>query len=601
MRQQTMREQTMREQWFDGMAQAQAMTCWLNCYLREFALPNGQAELDYRGLDRPAGLLHGEGSVLRIHFEQPGYLLCVRVARSSRLGRCEYASAPYLKRPGMPWRSADARALVHFLLERLAPTGGFNAELLAQSEQSVEVTRHLLERSAPGRHDAASASRDSLIEAEQDMVWGHALHPTPKSREGLALPQVLACSPEAKVRFPLYWFRIAPSLWRHYGRDMRATLAQVADAEHLYPCHPWEVERLLANPLLQRARAEGLIEPLGSCGLAMLPTSSVRTMYHPELDYFLKLSIHVRLTNCVRKNAWYELESAVALSEMLAPVWDDLRARVPGFEVMLEPAASTLDFAQLGGTDDEQRELAESFGVLYRENIPALQRERYRPQMAGALFAADRDGDSICGAMLHDYAAEHALSYARATEHWFEAYAALLLDGVWLAFFKHGVVLEPHLQNTVIGFDRGLPSRVWIRDLEGTKLVFESWPAERLAGLSERARSSVHYSWALGWRRVAYCTLINNLAEAIFQLCGGEKPSLQAALEARLWQCVARLVVRWQERFGAQPLLQGLLQGQAIPSKNNLRTRLYKRADRDSDYTELPNPIQPSAAARRAA
>ena len=62
-----------------------------------------------------------------------------------------------------------------------------------------------------------------------------------------------------------------------------------------------------------------------------------------------------------------------------------------------------------------------------------------------------------------------------------------------------------------------------------------------------------------------------------------------------------QLAQRWQERFGTQPLLQGLLEGDALPSKNNLRTRLFKRADRDSDYTYLANPISPPAAARQVA
>lgn len=581
--------QAMREQWYAAQADAQAITCWLNCYLREFALPRGQADLDYRGFDRPAGLALGEGPLLRIDFAQAGYALCIRLGHGSRLGRCTYASAPYLKSTGEAWRCADAHATTHFLLERLAPECGFNAELLAQSDNSIEITRHLLQHSA-----AAPLRGDALIDAEQGMLWGHALHPAPKSREGVPIGQVLACSPEARVDIPLYWFRIDPRLLRTLGRNVRSTLAKVGGEEHLYPCHPWEARRLLAHPLLREARERGWIEPLGMRGMQLQPTSSVRTMYHAELDYFLKMSIHVRLTNCVRKNAWYELESAVAMTELLEPAWRDVGERVPGFGVLLEPAATTLDFSALGGDPDAHRELAESFGILYRDNPGALVRERYHPQVAGALFTHDRHGASVCKTMLRQGIS--ASGYARAAVAWFEAYAGLLLDGVWVAFFRHGIVLEPHLQNTVLGFDRGMPSRVWVRDLEGTKLVRERWPEQQLGALSERARQSVHYSQELGWKRVAYCALVNNLAEAIFQLADGD-----AALEDRLWACIGAIAQRWQERFGTQPLLQGLLEGDALPSKNNLRTRLFKRADRDSDYTYLANPISPPAAARQVA
>jgi siderophore synthetase component len=572
-----MSPQAMREQWHQAQAESQAIACWLNCYLREFALPREQVDLDYRGLDMPAGLLHGEGRVLRIRFADAGHLLCIRVARVSVLGRCDYVSAPYVKRLGEAWRCVDAAAVVHFLLERLAPECGFNNELLGQTLNSIAIASRLLALSLN-----APRSGDALLDAEQGMLWGHALHPTPKSREGLPVSVVLDASPEARTRVPLYWFRIDPRLLRGYGRDVRSTLEQVAGEAHLYPCHPWEAQRLLAQPLMQQAIERGWIEPVGPVGQALYPTSSVRTMYHPELDYFLKLSIHVRLTNCVRKNAWYELESAVVLTDLLAPSWQDVRSKVPGFDVMPEPAATTLDFSPLSDDGDALRDMTESFGMLYRENLPMLQRMYYQPQVAGALFTTDRHGKSVCRQHVEDLGGR----YASMAEPWFEAYASLLLDGIWLAFFGHGIILEPHLQNTVIGFERGMPARVWVRDLEGTKLVDSFWPNHRLGELSPRARASVHYSAALGWKRIAYCALVNNLAEAIFQLAGPDD-----ALEQRLWQSIADIAERWQQRHGYQALLQGLIEGDALPSKNNLRTRLFKRADRDSDYTGLPNPM----------
>ncbi len=167
---------------------------------------------------------------------------------------------------------------------------------------------------------------------------------------------------------------------------------------------------------------------------------------------------------------------------------------------------------------------------------------------------------------------------------------------MWSALFQHGIALEPHLQNTVIGFADGWPTRVWVRDLEGTKLLAHHWPAARLRGVGERARQSLYYTPEQGWNRVAYCALVNNLAEAIFHLGEGD-----AALEARLWQCVGEIALRWQQRHGAQAALQGLVDGAPLPGKNNLGTRLWQRADRQSDYTALPNPIPRITAQRQVA
>ncbi|PPU92182.1 IucA/IucC family protein [Xanthomonas albilineans] len=570
---------TIHDPWYDTLAQAHAMTCWLNCYLREVALGRGMADLDYRGLDRP-----GSGSTderwLRLQLPS-GAALCLRLAHADGLGRCRFASAPYLKADGRPWHCLDAAALVRVLLQELSEGQAPNLTLLAQSDNSIAITTQLLRNA-----EIAAPSGDALIDAEQSMLWGHAFHPTPKSREGVPLAQVLACSPEARSQFPLFWFRIDPRLYRAQGLDVRATLAQASGSVDLYPCHPWEAERVLAHPLLRQAQARGWIEPLGERGLRLRPTSSVRTLYHAELDYFLKLSVHVRLTNCVRKNAWYELESAVALTHLLAPTWRALAQRVPGFQVLLEPAATDLDFSALDTDVQACRELGESFGVLYRQAIAATQRQRLHPQVAGALFTCDTRGQPACAALLRALAQRHGDSLETATAAWFRSYAQLLLDGVWSAWFTYGIVLEPHLQNTVIGSVDGLPTQLWIRDLEGTKLLPSRWPAERLHGLSEAARQSLYYNAERGWNRIAYCALVNNLAEAIFHLADGHERR-----ERRLWRIVGDIAQRWQQRHGTQPALQALLDGAPLPAKNNLRTRLLQRADRHADYSALPNPI----------
>jgi siderophore synthetase component len=47
------------------------------------------------------------------------------------------------------------------------------------------------------------------------------------------------------------------------------------------------------------------------------PTASVRTLYQPDVDVFLKTSLNVRITNCLRRNASYELAGAVELTGLL--------------------------------------------------------------------------------------------------------------------------------------------------------------------------------------------------------------------------------------------------------------------------------------------
>ena len=562
----------------DGEARRHAIECLLNCYLREYALPRNEADLDYRAQDLPMSLRQANGRCIGIRL--PGGRLVVRIDRASLLGRCHYISAPYFKGSNQSWRPLDARELASLLCTPLSGAERVG-EMLQQVANSLQITRTFLRHSRP-----ANEAADSLLASEQHQLWGHALHPTPKSREGISHADLLACSPEVGAHFQLHWFKVEPTLMRHQGEDPRSTLRQLSGRDDAYPCHPWEVARVLADPLVQRAQAQGLIEYLGPLGQAMYPTSSVRTLYHPQMPYFMKFSMHVRLTNCVRKNAWYELDSAVALTRLLRPVMSELAVQQPGFMLMPEPSATSLDLSALG-TLEEAREVTECFGIVYRENLPVADRERYRPQVAMALFTWDLQGRSVCRQQVQRYADNSGLPVELAALNWLDAYAALMLGGVLYCLFRQGVALEPHLQNTVIGFaEDGLPGRVWIRDLEGTKLVPEIWPAERLSELDERTRSSVYYSAQKAWQRVGYCALVNNLGEAIFHLANGS-----GALEQQLWGRIGDLLHVQSMRLGHPEPLRALCAGGAFPSKENFMTRLMMRADREAGYTLLPSPL----------
>jgi len=458
------------------------------------------------------------------------------------------------------------------------------------------------------------------------LLWGHAYHPSPKSRQGVDMTSLLAHSPETQSQFALFWFKVDSSLVSYIGKDTKTILRNIAhtllaDADDLpesinsdtdslhpdsdtdwvyYPCHPWEADDILANPTIKRAVTSGYMIPLGLTGKAVSPTSSVRTLYHHQLSHFIKCSIHVRLTNCIRKNAWYELHSAVYLNAILEKIDHSKRLTAPAFKLMLEPGAATLDMSAKFPDDDPSSTqfITESFGMLFRESFTTDEIKYLKPQVAAALFTEDRFGDSVIERQLQKHCVhtgqrdnEHS-SYDTLACLWFSRYANTLIDGTFDYFFNHGVVFEPHLQNTVIGFHQGLPTCVWIRDLEGTKLVDSLWSLAEATGLSERCKQSIRYSKAAGWSRIAYCVFVNNLSEAIFYLCRGAQSA--EILEARLWQHVKEILMNWQLVYGIQPEIQDLLAGGSLPSKTNYKTRLLTLADKHSAYVMLPCPWQSS-------
>ncbi|MCX4187001.1 IucA/IucC family protein [Methylophaga sp. OBS4] len=562
-------------------AEYQTFTALLNCYIREFALPAGQVTVSSLGnlpLALTSKMLPGE--VVKLALPQSEALLAIKADRWSLLSRGRFNSAPFVKQFGRPWRPVTAVDAINVLLKEMAAVlqQTLNIELQQQIENSIAVTYAFL--SAP-----VIKNDDAFINSEQSLLWGHPFHPTPKSRTGVSMPDLLSCAPEVGAEFSLFWFRIDPVLLQQRGaRDVLSMLGTLAGEENCYPCHPWEVEHILRSPLYQAASQHGLITPLGYRGLTLSPTSSVRTLYRADQPYFMKCSIHVRLTNCVRKNAWYELESAVYLSERLEGAFQRLEKHYPAFRLMREPAATSLDFSTLAqaGEEVELRHLQECFGLLYRQNLTADERQQYEIVMAGAVFAWDRFGESQLPARIQVLASQREISYQQAGLLWLSAYLDALLPGVLSAFFDEGIIFEPHLQNTLIGLGDGVPQRIWIRDLEGTKLDPVRWPQHELDGLSARARQSIYYSREKGWQRIAYCLLINNLSEALFHLADGDRQ-----LEQQGWALLAEKLSAW----GHQPEIVAVLAGHPIPSKNNLRTRLLQRADKQADYTQIAHPM----------
>src|SRR5690606_31994582 len=145
----------------------------------------------------------------------------------------------------------------------------------------------------------------------------------------------------------------------------------------LLPAHPWQLELLAAE--LRAPLADGRLVDLGYGSRPVFPTSSVRTVYEPVSGVCLKFSLDVRITNCVRKNAWYELIGAVEMTRRLRPVFDLLAERFPGTRWLPEPAYRS---AALG------TRLLEGLGVIVRSGPWSACGPGVTPLLAAALAAS---------------------------------------------------------------------------------------------------------------------------------------------------------------------------------------------------------------------
>ncbi|MFF7730352.1 IucA/IucC family protein [Streptomyces sp. NPDC008001] len=527
----------------------------LNCLLREVSGPGHRTAV-------------ADGHLL-LRLPRCGVLLRVGLRRVSLIGAHRFTGPVRARRDGT-WTELTWQALAeHIHRELELRTGVRNEEFLGQVASSHAGVTAALGTPRTG------AGADAYMDSEQSLVFGHRFHPTPKARTGTAADWT-RYAPEARARFPLHHLAVR----REHVRQETAADGALAALDRqrpvprgylLLPAHPWQYAMLRDHPVLRAAVARGDVLDLGPGGEPFEPTASVRTLYDGR--DFLKFSLNVRITNCLRKNAEYELAGAVALTRLLEPVATDLEARFPGTALLREPGYRTLG---LGG-----RELAEGFGVIVREGLGA----RLAPGVTGLLAAAVADeyptGGAHLGRLLHGAGPAAALA-------WWRSYLGLLVPPVLAAYFDHGVVLEPHLQNVVLGVAAdGTPRQVLFRDLEGTKLL-PGHHAAALAALPAEVARPMTYDRERGWDRLVYCLVVNHIAEMLAVLA-----DRHPRLEAGLWSAVRRVLAGRAAAHGNPPPLRALVAGAPLPAKANLLTRWERKADRDAGYVRIASPLVP--------
>lgn len=589
-----------RDQHCDFQADQASIEALLNCYCRDIAGPAGELSVQCQDADQSwpqaihVRLALGSASVLQVRFPDTDAHMLVLVAGHSRTCNYRYLSAPFYKSALQGWQVLGLEHLARLLLGTLANRfeEPFNGELYRQILLSRQVMQAIL---AYTRVPADwGKSLTAFRWSEQALAFGHRFHPAPKAREGFDAEDVLQFSPEMGAGFALYYFAITPADLRTQGNALEALASESLPADLELPAgfipmpvHPWQARYLLRQPLVRQSIRAGRIVPLGPAGPQFFPTASVRTLYQPGNPFFFKFSTHVRLTNCIRKNAFYELESAVALSTALQRHLVPKLFRWPAFHLLYEPAYATLDFAD--HTEHDRRELMEGFGVILRESVENRLRPGVTPLLAASLFTDDRFGHCPARASIETWGNHIGLNPQQAACQWFDRYLGLLVPPLLDSLFHYGVAFEPHLQNVVVGLGDGYPEQIFVRDLEGTKLVPGLWSGQLPDTLDSQTVESMYYSRDKAWNRIAYCLLVNHLFQVVACLCDGND-----VLESSLWSVLDNCLANWMagsDNPWAHETLTRLRAGDPIPNKSNLMTRLFKRPDRESGYTEVANPL----------
>ncbi|MEV1167245.1 IucA/IucC family C-terminal-domain containing protein [Nonomuraea sp. NPDC049784] len=492
-------------------AAALAVTALLNCLMREVA----------RSAWDGAFLLPATGHVLRADDGRfPG-----RPALHTPDGWC-------------PLSLDDLVALT--AAELRAGTGVANDELPAEIAHSRDVMAALLVA-----RRTATPPADPYLRSEQALVAGHRYHPAPKARGGANPGGWLPYSPEAHASFTLPLLGVPAERLVEEGDASALDRLGPApgDGLALLPAHPWQVELLGGPPL----------RDLGVTQAVAWPTSSVRTVYLPEPDLFCKFSLDVRITNDIRRLWLHDLKKLAAVADLVGHAFDDLPEHVSRPAVLRDRGYRSAELGRDGG---------EALAVIVRDGL----REHLRPGLTALLAAGISEG--FPGNPIDGLDEDRALA-------WWGRYLDHVVPPVLHAYFRHGIVLECHLQNVLIAVDgHGGPAQAVFRDHEGIKLLAERHPL--LPGIDA----------SYGWERLVYCLVTNNLFEI-----AGALADRHPGLRGELWARAREVFSACGKDHGDPDQLRDLLSATHVPAKANLLLRWLDAPGGDMRCVPVPNPL----------
>jgi siderophore synthetase component len=462
-------------------------------------------------------------------------------------------------------------------------------DLAERARESAErIAAHLVERAAnPAFPDPETTGIQTtpFLAAEQALLAGHPLHPTPKSRDNLA---ETAYSPELRGGFQLEWFSVDESLIAEdselgpTAHDLCTFLSgMLPDDGMLVPAHPWQAAELLRRPAVRQLVDAGKLRHHGKSGGRWFATSSLRTVYRPDVPVMMKLSLGLNITNSKRENLRTELLRGIEAHRLFAgEAGTKLLAAHPNFRMLTDAGYLAVDGVQ--GLDVSLRH-SPFRPVDYVYCVAAL------TDLGRGAISPDGGANELA-AHVKGLAAATGRPVRTVATEWFGRYVAhLILPMLWMDA-ELGVTLEGHQQNTLIQLDeQGYPGAGWYRDNQGfyyRKSRIDE--LARLAGDPELGKaSSTIVPDDVVTERLLYYVGINNLFGIVGALgCAGLAEERDLLAVAREQLSVLR---------GHRPT-ELLLTASTLRCKANLLTRaagldeLVGELATQSVYVEIPNP-----------
>ncbi|WP_137790359.1 IucA/IucC family protein [Bacillus sp. E(2018)] len=582
---------------YKQQAENASIQSFLNCYLREtqaFEEVHGAiTHLDWNG--------ESPNRWVKIELKKQRSRIYAAVKHWSLTGRHLF-HFPILYQNNENVISLDYISLVSILSKEL---------LLKQDREDAEdelmlrtiLSKKNIQRYLEAREDDSESlekSEFTFIEAEQSLLFGHLLHPTPKSKQGMSDEQESLYSPELKGTFQLHFFQADKSIVdqdtaddvtaeeitrKLLQRDEKFVKQIEFDNESVFiPVHPLQVQVLLSDSFVQTFIEEGKLSYIGPFGELFSATSSMRSVYSPNFQYMFKFSVPVKITNSLRVNLEKELHRGVEVSRLMqSKIGQEMNEIYPSFQIIKDPAFLNIP------TDKE----TSGFEVVIREN-PFYENDRNASLIAGLCQDHGFEGNSRIASIIHDIAQRENRTIKEVSKDWFQQYLSISLDPMLWLYERYGVALEAHQQNSIVQMENGYPKRFYYRDNQGyyyseskADLLVEQLP-------SLNRKSVTICSDEVAIERFRYYFFMNHL----FGLINGFGAANLVEEEELMDMLRHRLMHHDTLTDGKSGLIRSLLDAEELPCKANLLTRFHDMdelvgsLETQSVYTKIPNPLQ---------
>ncbi|MGD6779434.1 IucA/IucC family protein [Sutcliffiella horikoshii] len=578
------------------IAENASYQAFMNCYIREVGEGNWLKKNDLLKLFKLPYIFNGE-EALELILPLQHIRLIIEVNYRSLVGKHKLGRVYKFHDKELMWIEEEPLNCMITCIQEL--------NLQAKNKNCTEMASHydeLILRLIDSYHTICTylektilktsdkkVEEYSFLESEQSLIFGHWLHPTPKSRQGMATWQHDLYAPELKGSFQLHYFEVDKSiLKKRFFTEEDSFLVEdeilniTKDGSYLFPMHPLQSQWLLQQEYVQKAMEDNLIKYIGPMGKAFSATSSIRTVYNKEDKWMYKFSIPVKVTNSMRVNKVHELEAGVVMAELFNKI--DFLQKYKSFSVLNDPVSLSLN---LPG------KMENGFEVIMRSN-PFQKGEGRGVHSIAALVQDPLPGEkSLLEKLIQNISSEYLLSPEDASFQWFQKYWDCSVEPMLALYDEYGLALEAHQQNSLVDVSNSFPTQYYFRDNQGYYLSNSKRDELEKLVVNLKNAPELFYNEEIIQHRFTYYLFINHIFSIIYRM--GEDGLIA---EDKLVHWMISELKKIEKRLSGEGkrFVEFILNNKVLPCKANLMTRFHDVDElltnlEQAVYTSIPNPF----------